>query len=199
MASLTAPPGGAAPVEPRISDRKVRERAPASNSAREEEEAYAAAAYDEDRNEQTDTMALRRSLEGSQVALRRLAADLGSTNTTVAPAPPPPPPQDALRRARAPDIIAVDDGVSPAARDGVAFDAAPADPRSPRPDRSPAFAASIKRPAFFADEEAFRPGGPVQHTPPRSPVQREVFARLRRGRGPLRLMTVRRPGRRGGR
>ena len=53
----------------------------------------------------------------------------------------------------------------------------PADPRSPRPDRSPAFAASIKRPAFFADdEEAFRPGGPVQHTPPRSPVQREVFA-----------------------
>ena len=37
-------------------------------------------------------------------------------------------------------------------------------------------AASIKRPAFFADEEAFRPGGPVQHTPPRSPVQREVFA-----------------------
>jgi hypothetical protein len=151
------------------------ERAPASNSAREEEEAYAAAAYDEDRNGQTDTMALRRSLEGSQVALRRLAADLGSTNTTVAPAPPPPPPQDALRRARAPDIIAVDDAV-PAARDDVAFDVAPADPRSPRPDRSPAFAASIKRPAFFADEEAFRPGGPVQHTPPRSPIQREVFA-----------------------
>ena len=99
------------------------ERAPASNSARKEEEAYAAAAYDEDRNGQTDTMALRRSLEGSQVALRRLAADLGSTNTTVAPAPPPPPPQDALRRACA-DIIAVDDAV-PAARDGVAFGVAP--------------------------------------------------------------------------
>ena len=84
--------------------------------------------------------------------------------------------RSALRRARArADVIAVDDAVTPAARDDVAFDVDPA--RSPRPDRSPAFAASIKRPAFFADEdEAARPGGPVQHTPPRSPVQREVFA-----------------------
>ena len=57
------------------------------------------------------------------------------------------------------------------------MDAANAGDRSGRGDRGSAGAASIKRPAFFADdEEAFRPGGPVQHTPPRSPVQREVFA-----------------------
>ena len=95
-----------------VGEQDASTRAPASNLAREEE-AYAAATCDDtdtDRTD-TDTMALRRSLEGSQVALRRLAADLGSTNTTVAPAPPPPP-RDALRRARAPDIIAVDDAVA---------------------------------------------------------------------------------------
>ena len=137
----------------------------------------------------TETTALRRSLEGSQVALRRLAADLGSRPQRVGTSTPeespdaPPPPRDALRRARAPDIIAVDDAVSPAAcaldDERFVFNAAaaPADPRSPRPGRSPAFAGAQKRSAFFAGDEAeaFHPGGPVQNTP-RSPARREVFA-----------------------
>ena len=162
-------------------------RAPASNSARKEaaklrRPTTTAPCDDTDADRaDTDTMALRRSLEGSQVALRRLAADLGSTNTTVAPLAAA---AASTTRARARAGYHRRRLWTSRRRATTSPSRGAGDPRSPRPDRSPAFAASIKRPAFFADdEEAFRPGGPVQrYAAPVAGPARGLRRRLRRGR-----------------
>ena len=103
--------------------------------------------------------ALRRSLEGSQVALRRLAAISGRPTHSRAAAAA----SRRQRRAR---------NTSPSTT--------PWRPAAPRPAVAAARPVAglrriHQRPASSPTARA-RPGGPVQHTPPRSPVQREVFA-----------------------